>query len=73
MELVRDEEHCAAVRSQVANDSEQTVALLRRQNSRRLIEDEYFRVAIKRLQDLDALADAYGKPADNRRFGSTWR
>ena len=65
MELVRDEEHRAPVRGQVADDGKQSVPLLRRQDSRRLVEDQYFRVAVKRLQNLDALAYAYRKPANN--------
>ena len=41
------------------------VALLRRQHRGRLVEDEDARVAIERLQDLDALAHADGQIADH--------
>ena len=45
---------------------EQRGRLLRRQHRRRLVEDQDPRVAIKRLQDLDALALADGQRADAR-------
>ena len=67
VELVGDEEDRAPVRGQIADDREQAVALLRRQDRRRLVEDQDLRVAIERLQDLDALANPDRKPADDRR------
>ena len=44
--------------------------LLRRQHRGRLVEDQDARVAIERLQDLDALALADGEAATTRRSGS---
>ena len=84
VELVGDEEDRAPVGGEVADDAEQAVALLRRQDRGRLVEDEDARVAIERLQDLDALAHADRKPADDRvridleviavgRARATWR
>ena len=48
---------------------EQRVALGRRQHRGRLVEDEDARVAIERLQDLDALAHADRQAADRARRG----
>ena len=58
--------------SQLAQHAEQLLRLLRRQHRGRLVEDQHLRVAVERLQDLDALllADRTGSrpgPAGRRR------
>jgi hypothetical protein len=58
VQLVGDEQNGAVVGGQVADDVEQAIALLRRQDGGRLVEDQNTSVAIERLQDLDALAHA---------------
>ena len=62
-----DEEDGAPVRGQIADDREQAVSLLWREDRGRLVEDQDFRVTIERLQDLDPLANPDRKPADDRR------
>ncbi len=54
-ELVGDEDHDLALVAERPHDREELVDLLRRQDGRRLVEDEQLAAAVKDLQDLDAL------------------
>ncbi len=65
-ELVCDEHDGRAVRAQLAQDAEQLVHLLRRQDGRRLVEDEHARAVIERLEDLHPLLLAHGQPGHAR-------
>ena len=60
VQLVRDQDHRGAAGHERAQHGEQLVDLLRRQHRGRLVEDQDARVAVERLEDLDALllADA---------------
>ena len=55
VQLVADEDDRLALLGEAADDREQLLRLLRRQNRRRLVEDEDVGSAVERLQDLDAL------------------
>ena len=67
VELVGDEDHRLAARREAADHLEQLLGLLRREHCGRLVEDEDVRLAIERLQDLDALLLADGDVLDLRR------
>ena len=54
---------------QAADDLEQLLRLLRRQHGGRLVEDEDVRLAVERLEDLDALLLADGDVLDPRAAG----
>ena len=58
VELVRDEDDRRAARGQLAQDGEELERLLRREHGGRLVEDQDARVAVERLEDLDALLHA---------------
>ena len=55
VQLVRDEDDRAAVGRHRAQRLEQRARLLRGQHRGRLVEDQHARVAVERLEDLDAL------------------
>ena len=55
MQLVRDEDDRAAVGRHRAQGREERARLLRREHRGRLVEDQHARVAVQRLEDLDAL------------------
>ncbi len=55
MQLVGDEDDRAAVGGHGAQRLEQRAGLLRRQHRGRLVQDQHARVAVERLEDLDAL------------------
>ena len=55
VQLVRDEDDGAAVGRHRAQRLEERARLLRRQHGGRLVEDQDARVAVERLEDLDAL------------------
>ena len=55
VQLVRDEDDGAPLCRHLAQGREQRVDLLRRQHRRRLVQDQHARVAVQRLEDLDAL------------------
>ena len=65
--LWRDEDHGLAARREAADHLEQLLRLLRGEHGGRLVEDEDVRVAIERLQDLDALLLPDGDVLDPRR------
>ena len=67
VQLVRDEDHRLAARREAADHLEELLRLLRREHGGRLVEDEDVRVAVERLQDLDALLLADGDVLDPRR------
>jgi len=60
VQLMGDEDDRMALPLERLDDLEQLLGLLRRQDSRRLVEDEDVRPAVERLQDLDALLLADG-------------
>ena len=66
VQLVRDEDDRHPLGLQVAEDLEQLERLLRRQDGRRLVEDEDVGLAVERLQDLDPLLLADGEVGDQR-------
>jgi len=66
VQLVRDEDDRAAVGGHGAQRREQRVRLLRGQHRRRLVEDQDARVAVERLEDLDALLLAHRQLPDAR-------
>ena len=70
VQLVGDEDDGLAPRGEAADDLEELLRLLRREHCRGLVEDEDVRLAIERLQDLDALLLADGDVLDPR-GGST--
>ena len=55
VQLVRDQDDRRPPRDQRAQDGEELVDLLRRQHGGRLVEDQHARIAVERLEDLDAL------------------
>ena len=59
-ELVRNENNRLAFFGEAAQDFEEALGFLRRQNSCGLIHDQQARPAIERLQDLDSLLHANG-------------
>ena len=67
VQLVADEDDAPALVGEPAQDGEDLLGLLRRQDRGRLVEDEDARLAIERLEDLDALL-----PAD-REASRSWR
>ena len=64
VELVRNEDDRQASRHEHGEGAKQRLRLARRQHRRRLVEDEDARIAIERLEDLDALALAHSEAAD---------
>ncbi len=66
VELVRDKEDGASLFGEPAHDGEQSVALARRQNRRRLVENQNARAPIERLEDFDALPRSDRQLADDR-------
>ena len=64
VELVGDEEDGFALFLEPAHDLHQLVDLLRRQNSRGLVEDQDLIVAVEHFQDLHALLHSNGNVAD---------
>ena len=66
MQLVRDEDHRAALGSHDAQGLKQRLGFLRREHRGRLVEDQHLRLAVERLQDLDALLLAKGQLPDPR-------
>ena len=65
-ELVRDEDDRQALPDQQLQRGEERIGFGRRQHRRRLVEDQHARVAVERLQDLDALALADRQRRDDR-------
>ena len=65
-QLVGDEDDGAALLDQCADRREQLGHLLRREHCGRLVEDKDARVAVERLQDLDALLLADRQLPDRR-------
>ena len=65
-ELVRDEDDRQPLPDQQLQRAKQRVGFGRRQHRRRLVEDQDARVAVERLQDLDALALADRQRRDRR-------
>ena len=63
-ELVGDEDDRGPGLREAADDAEELLGLGRRQDRRRLVEDQDVALAIERLEDLDALADADGEVLD---------
>ena len=57
-ELVGDEDDRLPFGLEGVDDLEELSRLLRREHGRRLVEDEYLRAPVERLQDLDALLHA---------------
>ena len=55
VQLMRDDDQRLSVLLHVAHDGEQLVRLLRRQNGRRLIEDQDIRAAVQNLDDFHGL------------------
>ena len=55
LELVRDEDDRLALAAHLADDLKQKLDLLRREDGRRLVENEDLRLAVQHFQDLDAL------------------
>ena len=66
VQLVRDEDDGAPLVRHRAQRREERLHLLRRQHRRRLVEDQDARVAVQRLEDLDALLLADGELPDAR-------
>src|SRR5581483_435570 len=66
VQLVRDEDHGAAVGRHRAERLEERARLLRRKHGGRLVEDQDPRLAIERLQDLDPLLLAERELPDPR-------
>ena len=66
VELVRDEDHGPALVCHHAHRLEERLRLLRRQHGGRLVEDQDLRLAVERLQDLDALLLAERELPDTR-------
>ena len=66
VELVGDEDDRTAFGGEAAEHVEERVSLEGRQHRGRLVKNEDAGVAIERLQDLDALADADRQSADRR-------
>ena len=66
LKLVRDEDDGKPVCHELLQRAEKRFRFQRRQNRRGFVEDENAGLAIKRLQDLDALALAHGKIGDDR-------
>ena len=66
VQLMGDEEDALALCLEAAHDLHQLIDLLRGQNSRRLIENQNFIVAVKHFQDLDTLLHADRNIADKR-------
>ena len=64
VELVADEQDAVTFRGETAQDLEDLLGLLRRQDRGRLVEDQDPRIAIERLEDLDPLLPAHGQGAD---------
>ena len=64
VELVADEDDAVALGREAAQDLEDLLGLLGRQDRGRLVEDEDLGVAVERLEDLDALLPADRQGAD---------
>ena len=64
VELVADEDDAVALGREAAQDGEDLLGLLRRQDGRRLVEDEDPGLAVERLEDLDPLLPADRQRAD---------
>ena len=64
VELVADEDDAVALGGEAAQDREDLLGLLGRQDRGRLVEDEDPRIAIERLEDLDPLLPADRQRAD---------
>ena len=58
MKLVGNEDEASFVRGQLTECCEQLVDLLGGEDGRRFVEDEQLRLAVQRLDDLDALTFA---------------
>ena len=65
VDLVRDEDEPAAIPCHLPQDAEEVPDLGRRQDGRRLVEDEQLDVAVEGLDDLHALPFADGKLPDD--------
>ena len=65
-QLVGDKQDRFALRRQIAHDLHQLVDLLRRQNGRRLVEDQDLIVAVEHLEDLRSLLHTDGNILDQR-------
>ena len=63
-QLVRDQDHRAALCLQVAQDPEEMVGLLGREHARGLVQDQDVGAAEEGLQDLDPLLHAHRKVGD---------
>ena len=66
VELVGDEDDRGAALDERAHDGDELLGLLRSEDRRGLVEDEDVRLAIERLEDLDALPDADRQVLDDR-------
>ena len=64
VQLVADEDDAVAFVGEAAEDGEDLLRLLRRQDGGRLVEDEDPGLAVERLEDLDALLPADRQRAD---------
>ena len=64
MQLVRYEQQCSPLGGEGFEHVEQRIALGRRQDRGRLVENEDARVAVERLQNLDPLAHPDRQVAD---------
>ena len=65
-QLVGDQDDGAALFLERGQDAEQVGRFLRREHAGRLVQDQGFRAAVQRLEDLDALLDAYRQAAHRR-------
>ena len=65
-QLVRDEKDGFAFRSEILHDLHQLVDLLRRENCRRLVEDQDFIVAVEHFENFGSLLHADGNILDLR-------
>ena len=65
-QLVRHQQHGAALAAQRAQHAEQVVRLLRRQHAGRLVQDQHAGAAIQGAQDLDPLLPAHRQVAHAR-------
>ena len=70
-ELVRDDDDRLSLLAHAAQDGEELLHFLRRQDRCRLVENQQPRVAVQRLQQLDALLLADRQILDDARAGST--
>src|SRR5512145_2593751 len=65
-EFVGDENDRLALGAERAKDAEEMIGLLRREHASRLVQDQRFGAAVKRLEDFDTLLQADRKIGDDR-------